>query len=350
MAARALAEALHEMDPSCAISVEDPLARSIPIIPRLANWALGISSRRGGRFYQRQWESGRSPFVKAVSQLRLLSGGLPASPHTAVIATHVFALRMALAARRRGAAYHWIYGVVTDFGLHGFWPLEGVDGYFVAHEDLAQELVRRGLDAQRVHVTGIPLRKGFIPVDAWQPPRSAGALRVVIMAGGVHSGAYTGSLDWLQEMIGQVGVSRDLVRFTVVAGSRADLQAAVDRWAGSAPYYVSTRGVVNDIPALYRSHDLILAKPGGLTVAETLACGIPLACMRAGPGQETANVAFLERHGLLMQGKQPAQAAQIIRDAISHPASLFEWKQKARTLGKPDAARATAAHILSEVQ
>ena len=43
---------------------------------------------------------------------------------------------------------------------------------------------------------------------------------------------------------------------------------------------------------------MVVGKPGGLTVAEVLACGRPLLATRALGGQEGFNVRFLERHGV----------------------------------------------------
>ena len=47
-----------------------------------------------------------------------------------------------------------------------------------------------------------------------------------------------------------------------------------------------------------RAADLVVGKPGGITVAEALACGRPLLATRSLGGQEGFNVDFLERNGV----------------------------------------------------
>ena len=44
--------------------------------------------------------------------------------------------------------------------------------------------------------------------------------------------------------------------------------------------------------------DLLVTKPGGLTVSEALACSIPLAVFDAIPGQEEDNANFLIAHNM----------------------------------------------------
>ncbi|MFO0702410.1 MAG: glycosyltransferase [Candidatus Andersenbacteria bacterium] len=55
-------------------------------------------------------------------------------------------------------------------------------------------------------------------------------------------------------------------------------------------------GWIDNMHELLAVTDVLVAKPGGLTLAEALARGVPMLAFRPIPGQEDANVAFLERH------------------------------------------------------
>lgn len=83
-----------------------------------------------------------------------------------VIATHFLAAEM-LARERRHQKYSGkIYVVVTDYGAHRFWVIPEVDCYFVATEEVREELLLRGVPEGRVFVTGIPVLPEFSePVD-----------------------------------------------------------------------------------------------------------------------------------------------------------------------------------------
>ena len=57
-------------------------------------------------------------------------------------------------------------------------------------------------------------------------------------------------------------------------------------------------GFTDRVADYMHAGDLLITKPGGLTVSEALAAGIPLAVFDPIPGQEEDNANFLETRGL----------------------------------------------------
>lgn len=350
LAARALGDALSRENFRVQVQAYDPLERLHPAIVKLENLGLALSVRFARGQYDRHWRKGSSPLVALASAWRFLHRHMPRQKGGAVIATHVFPLRMAIAFKRRTGADWRIYGVVTDYGAHGYWPTQGVDGYFVAHEDVRDVLIRRGVAEARVHASGIPLRLDFDRPETWEAPRAGGPLRVAFLAGGVHSGAYTSTLSWFVGLTDALAVKPDQVRISVVTGNRVHLMKSLEAAMRKGPWEVNVRGLVHDMAGFMRSHDLLLAKPGGLAVAESLACGLPLACLNPGPGQETANADFLARYGLFLEAFTAEHAAQVIERAVSEPGWLASLRRQASGLGKPGAARDAARRVLGEME
>lgn len=82
-----------------------------------------------------------------------------------------------------------------------------------------------------------------------------------------------------------------------------------------------------------RAADIVVGKPGGISVAEVLACGRPLFATRSLGGQEGFNVRFLERHGvgaLVADG----DLASRIESIINQPDTLADMQQRAWSLGR----------------
>ena len=175
-------------------------------------------------------------------------------------------------------------------------------------------------------------------------------MRVAILAGGVSSGAYTVTRQWIADLLDSIPLDRQEVRFTVVTGSRADLLTDLEKMTQQTRFELYPRGLVGDMAGLLRSHDLLLAKPGGVSLAEALACGLPMAAMRPSMGQEMANVRFLARHGLLEEAYTPEQAGSVITRAARDPDWLWDQRIKARRLGKPDASKSLAKLVLREAE
>ena len=350
MAATAAGQAILRERPDASVAVFDPLVKKFPSIIWLANLGLSLTARYGGQEYDRKWRSGNSKLIGLASKVAWLAKGLPAGRGQVVVATHVLALRIAIAQKKRDQGTARVYGVVTDYGLHGYWPLDEVDGYFVAHEDLAADFAQRGFSPERIFATGIPLRLDFESHGEWTAARSGGPLRVAILAGGISSGAYTVTREWIVNLLASLPLNREEVRFTVVTGSRLDLLQDLERLARQTMFELYPRGMVGDMAGLLRSHDFLLAKPGGVSVAEALACGVPIAAMRPSMGQEMANVRFLARHGLLVEAYTPEQAGAAISRAARDPDWLWDQRLKARRLGKPDASKKLAELVLREAE
>jgi processive 1,2-diacylglycerol beta-glucosyltransferase len=88
--------------------------------------------------------------------------------------------------------------------------------------------------------------------------------------------------------------------------------------------------------------DLLVTKPGGITAAEALCLGLPMALISPIPGQEGRNTSFLTEQLVavhLEADALPAQLTSLFRD--SH--RLACMSKLARRLAKPKAARDLAA-------
>ena len=83
--------------------------------------------------------------------------------------------------------------------------------------------------------------------------------------------------------------------------------------------------------------DLIVTKPGGLTVTESLACRLPLAIYSAFPGQERDNADFLiSQNAAIMLN--PEHGSEQISDLLNSPEKLEEMKKNCEKLSIPNSA------------
>ena len=83
--------------------------------------------------------------------------------------------------------------------------------------------------------------------------------------------------------------------------------------------------------------DLIVTKPGGLTVTESLACRLPLAIYNAFPGQERDNAEFLVKTGAAIMLDKLNGAEQVCR-LLGNPDKLAEMKRFCGNLAQENSA------------
>jgi UDP-N-acetylglucosamine:LPS N-acetylglucosamine transferase len=249
-----------------------------------------------------------------------------------IICTQMIPAAMAswLRVRRKIAAP--IIGVMTDFGVHDFWKQRGVDVYCLTHESIVADVRAQFPHASEV-ATGAPLMPAFAQPASQQAARAElglprGVGIVLVQGGGL-------------------GLSVDAAAAAVLASGRAHVVAMSGRNAQARGALAALQRRYpdrlracewTDRSDLYlRACDLVVGKPGGISVAEALACGRPLLATRSLGGQEGFNVAFLERHalgGLVADG----ELSHRIESMLSDRAALEDIQQRAWRFGRRDGA------------
>ena len=84
----------------------------------------------------------------------------------AVICTHFLPAELLKREAEQGHLHCPIWLQVTDYDLHNMWLVPDMAGYFAATDEVAFRMRARGLRADRLHVTGIPVMPAFSRPDA----------------------------------------------------------------------------------------------------------------------------------------------------------------------------------------
>jgi processive 1,2-diacylglycerol beta-glucosyltransferase len=101
---------------------------------------------------------------------------------------------------------------------------------------------------------------------------------------------------------------------------------------------------------LLAAADLVVTKPGGLTVSEALARGAALLLINPIPGQEERNSDFLLEEGAAVKVNHMPTLAFKVTDLLRDPGRLERLKANARRLARPRAAFDIAARALRLVR
>jgi 1,2-diacylglycerol 3-beta-galactosyltransferase len=232
--------------------------------------------------------------------------------------------------------------LVTDLtAAHAFWFAPGVARCLVPTEGTRQEALIRGLSAERVLETGLPVRSCFAQVmreDATAVRRRLGLrteLPVVLIVSGAEG---MGSPYRLYKAIANSGVRAQLV---VIAGRNRRLhdKLAAEEW----PLPVRVEGFVRNMHEWMRSADLLVTRASPTVITEATVVGLPMVLSGALPGHERPNVDYVTQSGAGLWAPKPGQAAAAVRELLppGNP-RLAQMAARARALARPDAARHVA--------
>jgi processive 1,2-diacylglycerol beta-glucosyltransferase len=97
-------------------------------------------------------------------------------------------------------------------------------------------------------------------------------------------------------------------------------------------------GYVDTIPLLMAASDLCLTKPGGLTIAEAAAMGLPTLLFDPLPGHEEANIETLVREGSAFRIAKLDRAPALVNELRIRPNLLKQMGRKMGRFGRPRAA------------
>jgi processive 1,2-diacylglycerol beta-glucosyltransferase len=126
-------------------------------------------------------------------------------------------------------------------------------------------------------------------------------------------------------------------RLTVVCGDNPARVAEARRVAAEARVPAEVVGFEPDMARRIAAAHVIVGKPGGLTVSESLAAGRPMVLVGACPGQETANQSWLVEQGAAVACEAAAAGRTVA--ALRARGGLAALAAEARALAAPHAAR-----------
>jgi UDP-N-acetylglucosamine:LPS N-acetylglucosamine transferase len=254
-----------------------------------------------------------------------------------IVSTQMIPAAMASYLKQRRKATAPLIGVMTDFGVHDFWKQRGVDRYCVAHESILGSVGPQFPHALEI-ATGVPLMPDFMrpmsQADARQELQLPQAGPIVLVLGGGLGLSVDAACGALLER-------KNGPRLIAMPGRNSNARSALDALARKHPDRLHVCEWTERMDIYLRAADVVVGKPGGISVAEALACGRPLLATRSLGGQEGFNIAFLQSHdvgGLVADGELLDRLAALLQDSNA----LHAMQMRAWQLGRREGARRVA--------
>lgn len=193
-----------------------------------------------------------------------------------------------------------IHTSVVDLAMHGLWVNEQIDNYYLFNDMLGQDIQKYGVPTSKITVSGITLRPNFSKI-VYSEKRAirkkigiAENLPTLLLIGGLL-GKMVDYLTVMQSIMEQDFSCQLMVVFGKNDESRKiglKLKEKVKN-----PIYIY--GTVDNMEEMMWASDLVISKPGSVTMAESLALGRPMVVItpQAGSAQELRFAHFLKQSG-----------------------------------------------------
>jgi UDP-N-acetylglucosamine:LPS N-acetylglucosamine transferase len=196
---------------------------------------------------------------------------------------------------KRKRVYTGVWGIAfSDYHFHRYWAYPRADFYLTNIEEQATELARLGVNKERIFRAGLALPPAQL-IDAAAVRARLGLEekdRIILLGTDtLGMGLPAGILEVLDDTLSTHAPSTNAV-VLVLCGKNEALYQDLEKLRATYAWLYPLR-FYEPLAELYAISDLMLAKPGGLTIAETLQLGLPVFVTHYLPGQEELNIAYL---------------------------------------------------------
>ena len=264
-----------------------------------------------------------------------------------VICTHPFPEGAASWWKRQHHSQLPLAVVMTDYSLHQIWLYPKVDRYFMATEAMKRQMLARGFAEDSLWAAGIPIDQGLQHIAGKEVLRQQLSIpqdqpAILLMGGGLGLGGIEATLLELEQL-------PQRLTLLVVAGRNERLLQQGQVFAQTSHHLVKVWGYTERAHELMKASDLLITKPGALTISEAFVLGLPMLLHDPIPGPETENAVYATRHGAAVWLHPGEKLAPAVGELLAS-GNLPAMGQRAAECGRPLAAHDIARTIVRFMQ
>lgn len=172
---------------------------------------------------------------------------------------------------------------VTDITGHSEWINKNTDAYMVGDEIVRDKFMVKGVAADRIFETGIPVRLGFINKENEVKDSKISTKRILIMGGGLGMLPADESFYRRLENLPNVEI-------TIITGKNKHMFQELSNKFKK----INILGYIGNVYDYMERADILITKPGGSTVFEAIHAEIPILVLKPHLQQEKYNAEYIQ--------------------------------------------------------
>ncbi len=206
-----------------------------------------------------------------------------------IISTHPFSTQMCAFLKKHKKIDVKLANILTDFQPHQQWLVkhEFVDYFFLSNEKMKEELKEYGISEEKLYVTGIPISQRFSKKYEKDPiieelNLNKNKKTILLFAGGKYGLAKNNIYDFLEI------IAKDFSDYQTIAISGKNekifnkFNQIVEE--NNAKENIKVLEYTNKVPEIMNISEIVITKPGGITVSESMAMRNTNNCNKSNTG------------------------------------------------------------------
>ena len=213
-----------------------------------------------------------------------------------------------------------LYTYITDIEVRYEWLAAHTSQYFVASDEVKQDLMKKGVAGKHITVSGIPVRESFVYKNRTSlRAKKHNNKEVLIMGGGM------GMIPRWKKVIKQL-LDCPGLHITVIVGKNQTLQEEIQR--NFPMVRVIGAANQNQVAWYMEQADVLVTKAGGVTMFEAIYSETPICVISPFLSQEEDNARFIEKHQMgVVMWKKREDYAKRIRTLLDNPYTQLRMRR-----------------------
>ena len=271
--------------------------------------------------------------TKSVFKNKKLKEDIIAFGPDLLISTHFFGNIVVGMLNKKKLTNAKIISIIPDYDSHEMWLKDekSINAFIVSNEIVKKQLVEEKINPKKVYPYGLPLSEKFKNLSDVTDIKEKYHVNnkkktFFFFAGGSLGSSF--SYDYLKKLLSK----RYDINIIFVCGKNEKLKAKVTKLVTKNSYQnVEIIGFSNEVNNLLNIADVVITKPGGLSITECLEMKKPMLLIPGNGGQEIYNARFICKNGYGLKCKTPRKLAKAVGSLLYKKHLLNNLKRKLNT-------------------
>jgi len=249
-----------------------------------------------------------------------------------IVCTQVYCVHIIDTIKSKGWIDVPVFGIDTDFTVQAHWKGNDYIDYIVtASKRLTGQLLVKGVPKEKILPTGIPISPKFAAKTDRREAKELLCLdpdkKTLLLMGG--SMGYGGTDKTLLEL----DAMEEDFQVIVICGSNMRMRQKLRHLKLKKRFDIY--GFSYDIPLMMDAADILITKPGGISMSEGLAKGVPMILANPIPGMEDYNSSFMVGNGLALAVSKTYPLTTAVKDLLTREDLALRMEENQKEFAHP---------------
>lgn len=216
-----------------------------------------------------------------------------------LISTHFFGNITLGMLNKKGLTHSKIISIITDYKSHEMWikDEESMDAIIVSNDIVKNDLIQHNISSKKIYSYGIPIGEKFFNIENPELIKEKyhvnnGKMTFLFFAGGSLGANF--SYNYLKNILEQ----QFDINIIYVCGMNERIKEKAYKLVDENNYKnVCVLGFSNEVNNLLNISDVVITKPGGISITECLEMKKPMLLIPGNGGNEIYNARFICKNG-----------------------------------------------------